>query len=371
MISSFMVIYFLQLGFSYFEISVILAAYGMAMFLFEIPTGAFADGLSRKYSVVVGSVIYGLMVMFIPFTTSYYAVAVLWACAGIGMTFISGAEEAWVISNLNYAGRKDLHHEFFIKNNSIGPFGSIFSPLAGAVLVKFYSIKILWFILGGGFLMGAVILVFFSWERFEVTSFHPLRLIETSYRNCRKGVSFALTHEKLLYIILGGVFLQLMFFANIGIAPFLVDNGIQEYQLGYLSAVVAVVCILMSFLSRIYSGVVFKNVMTGITVVLIVLYILLGIVNASYLIVVLFLLISIEGINHIGLPLAQTYFHKFIPENIRSTVVSVKSMADQLIIALSTLLAGYSIDLFGIQKVFIGASVFGLVAIYFYRKIKD
>ena len=44
----FFVIYFRDLGFSFFQISILLTSYSFAMFIFEIPTGAFADGYSRR-----------------------------------------------------------------------------------------------------------------------------------------------------------------------------------------------------------------------------------------------------------------------------------------------------------------------------------
>ncbi|MGB3463766.1 MAG: hypothetical protein WBA74_00775, partial [Cyclobacteriaceae bacterium] len=60
MIFPFFVIYFINQDYTYFQVSVITAAQGAAMFLFEIPTGAFADRFSRKYSLSLGFVIVGI-----------------------------------------------------------------------------------------------------------------------------------------------------------------------------------------------------------------------------------------------------------------------------------------------------------------------
>ena len=67
------------------------------------------------------------------------------------MSFISGAEEAWVVDNLHKAKKKELQQEYFIKAASIVAFGAIFAPLLGALFVKSHPIKWLWLIFGAGF----------------------------------------------------------------------------------------------------------------------------------------------------------------------------------------------------------------------------
>jgi MFS family permease len=111
MIMPFMIIYFINKGFSFFEISLITSALGIGMFLFEIPTGAFADSYSRKYSLIIGFVIICIFSALIPSTNNLYLLILFWGFMGIGLTFVSGAEEAWVIDNLNHFNREDLHNE--------------------------------------------------------------------------------------------------------------------------------------------------------------------------------------------------------------------------------------------------------------------
>jgi len=114
-ITPFMVIYFQKLGFSYLQLAFITVSTGLGIFLFEIPTGVVADSFSRKLSVLIGYFITGVAVFCVPFFTNFYILLILLFVAGIGMSFVSGAEEAWVIDNLNTYGRKDLQHEFFVK----------------------------------------------------------------------------------------------------------------------------------------------------------------------------------------------------------------------------------------------------------------
>ncbi len=49
----FLIIFFRDMDLSFTEISIILAVFGVIIFLFEIPTGTFADGYSRKGSTLI------------------------------------------------------------------------------------------------------------------------------------------------------------------------------------------------------------------------------------------------------------------------------------------------------------------------------
>jgi len=185
MVLPFFIIYFRDLNFSFFQIALLTSAFGISNFLFEIPTGAFADGYSRKYSVVIGFFITALAVILIPLTQNFILLLTLWALCGIGISFVSGAEEAWVIDNLNNFKRNDLHSEYFIKSQSIAAFGMIFAPFVGALLVKYFSINILWFVFGTGFLLNAFILMIFAKEHYRPQKLKLISMLKQTYFNMR------------------------------------------------------------------------------------------------------------------------------------------------------------------------------------------
>lgn len=371
MIGPFMIFYYLDLGFSYFQISIIMSSFGFSMFLFEIPTGAFADGYSRKYSVILGSLIAATSISLIPFTVNFYLLIALWSMAGIGTTFISGAEEAWVIDNLNKVNRKDLHQEYFIKSGSFISLGAIVAPFLGAILVKLYSVKILWFVLGMGHFISALIMLFFAKELSKPVKVKPMEVIRTSYRNSIKGLKFSMNHKTILLSIIAGLFMQMMFFGNIGIPSFLVSLGMKEYQLGYLSSIIAAVCIGASFLSRSFSHYKPKNVLSSVIMFMMILLLSLIFIPPPYFYIAAIVFILIEGVQNFSEPISQAYFHEFIPEKIRATVISTRSMIGQLVIGLTTMISGIFIDFFGPQKVLAFSGLLGIIAVFCYQKIKD
>ena len=68
--------------------------------LFEIPTGAIADIYGRKFSVVLAYIFAGIIIILVPLSRNFYYLFFLFLMWGITDTFRTGADEAWVISNL-------------------------------------------------------------------------------------------------------------------------------------------------------------------------------------------------------------------------------------------------------------------------------
>ena len=68
----------------------------VAVFLFEVPTGVFADTFGRRRSVIVGCLLMGSGFVLEGAIPEFVAVLVAQAVWGVGYTFISGALEAWI-----------------------------------------------------------------------------------------------------------------------------------------------------------------------------------------------------------------------------------------------------------------------------------
>jgi DHA3 family tetracycline resistance protein-like MFS transporter len=68
----------------------------VAVFLFEVPTGVFADTYGRRRSVITGCILMGCGFALEGAVPEFLAVLAAQAVWGVGYTFISGALEAWI-----------------------------------------------------------------------------------------------------------------------------------------------------------------------------------------------------------------------------------------------------------------------------------
>ena len=90
-----------------FRLAMLGVALELSSFLFEIPTGIVADVFSRKWSIVIGYLIWGggyLLQGLFPVYELVLASQVIW---GLGFCFVSGAPEAWLVDELAEAQRLD------------------------------------------------------------------------------------------------------------------------------------------------------------------------------------------------------------------------------------------------------------------------
>lgn len=101
-----------------------------AAFLFEVPTGVVADAYSRRLSIVVGMFLSGAGFVLwgaVPHFAAILLAQVLW---GIGFTFTSGAQEAWITDEV---GETHAGHAF-LRGAQAGQAGALAGIVAGVVL---------------------------------------------------------------------------------------------------------------------------------------------------------------------------------------------------------------------------------------------
>src|SRR5262245_53177828 len=99
-------------------------------FLFELPTGIIADLYSRRLSVILGIVLTGagfLIETLIPTFTMVLLAQVVW---GIGFTFYSGAEAAWITDEIGV----EQAHAVFLHATQVGQVLSIAGTFCGGAL---------------------------------------------------------------------------------------------------------------------------------------------------------------------------------------------------------------------------------------------
>lgn len=94
------IIYLAQQGFSLFHIGLLQSILHATMFLFEIPTGVIADLVGRRVSLLIGRSLTVLYLVGMMFASELWTVAGCFFIFGLGLTFISGAEEALLYDSI-------------------------------------------------------------------------------------------------------------------------------------------------------------------------------------------------------------------------------------------------------------------------------
>ena len=150
-------------------------------FLAELPTGIVADLYSRKLSVIIGTALIGAGFVLegaLPLLATILVAQVIW---GLGATFVSGAQEAWVADE---TGGADLGRVFLR-----GAQASQIGALAGIGLsVALASVRVSLPIVVGGALhvvLAAAMIILMTerhFRRSEGSSHNPFRAIHAQSR---------------------------------------------------------------------------------------------------------------------------------------------------------------------------------------------
>ena len=149
----------------------------VSVLLFEMPTGLFADHYGRKKSLAIGIFVIGLAHILEGSMPDFWAIALAAALWGVGWTFISGAEQAWIADELD---GKNLEGTFLR--------GSQFSSFARfAAIVASVSIAIIWSVQIAILVAGIMLIVLAIWAFINLPETKFVKVTRT------KGVS-GVTH---------------------------------------------------------------------------------------------------------------------------------------------------------------------------------
>ncbi|SFA70182.1 MULTISPECIES: MFS transporter [unclassified Bacillus (in: firmicutes)] len=128
----------------------------VSVLIFEVPTGVIADHLSRKWSVIIGTVILGCAHILEGSIPEFYSIAVAYALWGLGYTFLSGAEEAWIADEVQ---GKELDKLFF-RSSQVGSWGRFAGIVVGVCVSYMESVQFAIIAAGAAFLGLAFWLMF-------------------------------------------------------------------------------------------------------------------------------------------------------------------------------------------------------------------
>ena len=125
-----MYLYFLSVGLSFTEISILEVVYNLVTIGGEVPTGYVGDQVGRRASLLVGTALIGLTLVGIGLAGSFVALAGLCACWSLGYAFRSWSEDAWLYDTL----AEDRSAESFARVRGRGEAVSLLTGVGGAVV---------------------------------------------------------------------------------------------------------------------------------------------------------------------------------------------------------------------------------------------
>ncbi|MBI2140739.1 MFS transporter [Candidatus Woesearchaeota archaeon] len=132
------VLFFQENGLSMKDIFLLQAAYALAIVVFEMPTGYFADAYGRKLSLIVGAVLAFFGMAAYSFSYTFWGFLAAEILMGIGSSFTSGADSALLYDTLLQSRKEKSYKSIEGKYTAIGNFseGTAATGLSSKALLK-------------------------------------------------------------------------------------------------------------------------------------------------------------------------------------------------------------------------------------------
>jgi MFS family permease len=160
-----------DLQLSSLELVLVGTAMELALLLAEVPTGVVADTVSRKWSVVVGFAVVGSAQMGAGLVESFPSLVISQILWGIGYTFRSGADTAWITDELGSAAAVE---SLVLRRARLQMVVSVAAIAGGAGLARLTSLSTSVVLAGGTLLVTGSALGLLMGE----TGFQPRRAAE-------------------------------------------------------------------------------------------------------------------------------------------------------------------------------------------------
>lgn len=329
-----LVLFLTAKGLTFTEIMLLQSISSISVFFFEVPTGAVADKLGRKYSILLGAFLWSAGLFLYVCGKSFLVFALAEIVFSLGSAFKSGADTALIYDSLKMLKREKDYQKVEGKARSY----SLYAQAIGSILSSFlYEKNVNLPMIVSILFMLVTIAVTFMFKEPEVEG-KVGKYGENYFKQIKESGKYILNHNKLKAI----VFFSMMFFIfyRTGFWYF------QPYMEGvnipvkYFGIIFFVFNITAAFISKRSSYIMEKTkpkTLTFMAFLMIVSFLILGTVKMWPGVLAILLQQAARGLYR---PVTTKYLNKHIPSDKRATILSFHSLCTNLAVAAAFPLMG-------------------------------
>ena len=329
-----LVLFLIAKGLSFTEIMVLQSISAVAVVLFEVPTGAVADKIGRKESILLGALLWALSLGFYVVGTSFPMFILAEVTFSLGATFKSGADNALIYDSLKTMGREKEFQSIEGKARSL----ALYAQAVGSIIAGFvYEVNTnLPFIISIAFMLLTIIIAL----RFKEPPIDgKVGKYGINYmQQIKESGKFILSHEKIKAIII----FTMMFFIFYRTAFFYYQPYMEavEIPVRYFGILFFIFNITAAFASKRSHWIMEKTkpkTLTFMALLMIISFVLMGTIKIW---VGVFAILFQQIARGIYRPVITKYLNKHIPSDKRATVLSFQSLACNMSVAIAFPLMG-------------------------------
>lgn len=343
-------------------------------FFAEVPTGIIADVYSRRLSIIIGYVVVGIGLMLEGSIPQFWAVLLAQVIWGIGITFQSGALEAWVADEVGQenAGKAFLRGAQFGKAGALVGIGV--SVLLGSIAL---NVPI---VVGAALLivLGIVLAFIMPETRFKPTPREDRNTFQHMGHTFRAGTALVRKKRILVSLLLAAAFFGAFSegFDRLWL-PHLVQFSLPYFEpivwVGIIDALsLGLGVVATEFVTRrvdTNNQIIVARALQIIIVLLMALMMVYGLAwEFGVALIALLALNPLRGMNY---PLATAWMNQHVESSVRATVFSIRNQADAFGQMLGGPILGAIATLVSLRAEMVVAALFLAPALYLYSRKGD
>ncbi|MCA9385571.1 MFS transporter [Candidatus Dojkabacteria bacterium] len=227
---------------SFTEMSIMASVRLLLTAVLELPTGAFADLVGRRISVVIGFFIEAIGNIFIAFAWTKWVFWVAVITMATASALRSGADSALVYDSLKEQGKEKDFSRVLANNTLIVQFGIIISSVVAGYLFEIWN-GLPYFLYGIALLISFSIGLLFQEPKIDTEIF----TVQNYLRQTKLGINQTLKSSylkmfSLFYLLIGGVTWSLQTYFN---QIFASDIGFSEIEKSWLFASIRFISVIV------------------------------------------------------------------------------------------------------------------------------
>jgi MFS family permease len=364
-------LFLLSKGLNVLQMNLVNTAFMIGNFVFEIPTGVYADFFGRKKSYIIHALLLSLsgLVYFLSSSFLFFILAEL--IAALSFTFASGAIDAWLVDNVT--------KDWVTRTDYIFNQGQVFSKTAliiGGVIGGYLgqiNLGYPWLLVTlTGLIIVLVSILYMQDDKPVRSTFGLGSGLKQMVTIAKDSFHYGFKNKIFSWLMMATFISQLAFQPlNMFWAPrFNQMVGGQIKFMGWLWAGISTMMIVGSYLSR---KLVEKKVDYWKIMVLSALFLTIPILISSFssvftIAIGAFLIYEIgRGIDR---PMKTSYINKYIPSDKRATLISFDSMIGKLAAALGLVIFGFLADKTSFSASWVVSALLLLILIPVYLRVK-
>jgi MFS family permease len=363
-----LVLFYQERGLSFSQIMLLQSIYYLAKVLSEVPTGAWADRVGRKKSLIIGSFCHSAAYLLIFLSHSLFLFILGEIIAGIAMSFAYGADSALAYDTLKNLGRADEYQKVEGNANGMRHLGfAVFAPIGGLLATVNLSLPYLASSIGI-FASGLIAFTLVEPPQERTGTFQSeLEARKKFFFEIKKSLGLLLDNKRILWYVL---FFSLAFLATrlgfwtyqpyfkvVGLPLFLFGVAIASFHL-FSAAVSRQAAWLQNALGE-------KLILFLMPLLVVISFVLMGRFLFIWGICFVFIQQMTTALHE---PILKSYLNRHTPSEVRATMLSLQHMAGNAVFAIFAPFLGSLVDRFRFENaLLIFATVIIILGVLLWR----